>query len=197
VGGIVYLAVALQQPCTPLVAAFTCAAYVGVYTPLKSRTNLNTLIGAVPGALPPVIGWTAGRGNIGPEAWMLFAILFLWQVPHFLAIAWIYRADYARAGLRMLPVTDRHGRLTARNMVIYTLALIPVSFAPVFLGSAGLIYLGGATTLGLGFLMQTVGFAQATSTWRARQVLRASLVYLPGLLAVLLVDRFLGLPLAA
>jgi protoheme IX farnesyltransferase len=190
--GVAYLAVTLRQPCTPLVAAFTFVAYVGVYTPLKSRTPFNTLVGAVPGALPPVIGWTAVRGSIGPEAWALFAVVFLWQVPHFLAIAWVYRADYARAGLCMLPVLDRDGVVTGRQMVVYSLALIPASFAPVLQGVAGPVYLGGALTLGLGFAACAARFARRPSDARARRVLRASLVYLPGVLALLLLDSLSG-----
>jgi protoheme IX farnesyltransferase len=190
--GVAYLVATLRQPCAPLVAAFTFFAYVGLYTPLKSRTVLNTLVGAVPGALPPVIGWTAVRGTFGPEAWALFAILFLWQVPHFLAIAWIYRADYARAGLRMLPVLDPTGTLTGRNMVIYCLALILASIAPVLQGMAGPVYLAGAGTLGVAFLACAVGFARSPSDGRdawARRVLRMSLLYLPGLLLLLLLDH--------
>ncbi|MBI1915869.1 MAG: protoheme IX farnesyltransferase [Planctomycetes bacterium] len=190
--GVAYLAVALHQAVTPLVATFTFAAYVGIYTPLKSRTSLNTLVGAVPGALPPVIGWTAVRGSIDPQAWALFAVVFLWQVPHFLAIAWIYRDDYARAGLCMLPVADRDGAATGRHMVVYALALVPASFAPVLQGSAGPVYLLGALALGLGFLGSAAGFARCPSVARARRVLRASLVYLPGLLGLLLLDSLSG-----
>lgn len=189
VAGVAYLAATLRQPCAPLVAAFTFVAYVGIYTPLKARTPLNTLVGAVPGALPPVIGWTAVRGDFGPEAWALFAILYLWQVPHFLAIAWIYRADYGRAGLRMLPVLDRTGALTGRNMVVYCLVLIPASFAPVLQGTAGTAYFIGATLLGGAFLGCAAGFARSPSDARARRVLRASLLYLPGLLLLLLLNH--------
>jgi heme o synthase len=186
--GVAYLTLTLRQAITPLVAAFTFVAYVGIYTPLKSRTSLNTLIGAVPGALPPVIGWTAVRGSVGPEACSLFAVVFLWQVPHFLAIAWIYRDDYARAGLCMLPVVDRDGTVTGRQMVVYSLALIPASFALVLQGTAGPVYLLGALALGLGFLGCAAGFARDPSVAQARRVLKASLVYLPGLLALLLLD---------
>src|SRR5438270_12789353 len=156
-GGVAYLAVALYQPYAALVAAVTYVSYVFVYTPLKRKTTLNTLVGAVPGALPPVIGWTAMRGSIDPEAIVLFLIVFLWQVPHFLAIAWIHRDDYARAGLRMLPVVDRAGGMTARQMVSYCLALIPVSLAPAALGLAGPGDLAGAVLLGLGFLGWALG----------------------------------------
>jgi protoheme IX farnesyltransferase len=185
--GVGYLLLALP-PAAALVAAVTFFCYVLVYTPLKRVTTLNTLIGAVPGALPPVIGWSAARGTLGWEAAALFLILFLWQVPHFLAIAWIYREDYARAGLRMLPVVDRHGRLTGRSMVAYCLALIPASLLPVLFGGAGLLYLTGALVLGLSFLAATVGFSRIHSLQQARWVMRASLVYLPVLLALLLLD---------
>src|SRR5262249_6105382 len=142
----------------------------------------------VPGALPPVIGWVAVRGRFDVEALTLFLILFLWQVPHFLAIAWIYRDDYARAGLCMLPVLDRDGSQTGRQMVGYCLALVVVSLPPVLLGLMGLVYATGAVFLGLGFLGSTIGFVRAGSTAQARRVLRASLIYLPALLALLLLD---------
>jgi protoheme IX farnesyltransferase len=189
--GVAYLALTLHSPCAAVVAAFTCACYVGVYTPLKPRTPLNTLVGAVPGALPPVIGWCAVSGAITEEAVTLFAILFLWQVPHFLAIAWMYRDQYRRAGLCMLPVLDPDGRLTGRHMVTYCLALLPASLGPVLLGEAGLLYLGGAVLLGLAFLASALKFQRLRSVGQARRVLRASLLYLPGLLALLLLDRAL------
>lgn len=190
--GVLYLALTLNRITAALVAAITFILYVAVYTPLKRRTPLNTLVGAVPGALPPIIGWCAVRGEITREAAVLFLILFLWQVPHFLAIAWIYREEYSRAGLRMLPVVDRDGRRTAQNMILYCLALLAVSLQPVLLGSAGVLYLGGAVLLGLAFLATAVGFQRWRSLCQARRVLRASLLYLPGLLALLLLDRALG-----
>ncbi len=191
VAGVAYLALTLPRPCAALVAAFTFICYAGVYTPLKARTPLNTLVGAVPGALPPVIGWCAVRGAVTAEAVALFVILFLWQVPHFLAIAWIYRDEYARAGLRMLPTVDPDGRLTARNMVTYCLALLPASMGPALLGEAGLVYLTGALALGLVFLASALGFRRRHSPRQARLVLWASLAYLPGLFALLLADRAL------
>src|SRR5262249_48321730 len=151
---------------------------VFVYTPLKRKTPLNTLVGAVPGALPPVIGWAAMHGTIEWGGVALFLILFLWQVPHFLAIAWIYRDDYAEAGMRMLPVVDRPGTLTGRQMVRYCLVLIPASLLPAVVGLAGPVYLVGATLLGFGFLMSAVKFSRAGSIPEARRVLRASLIYL-------------------
>ncbi len=188
VAGVLYLALTLPRPWTALLAGVTFALYVGVYTPLKPVTALNTLIGAVPGALPPVIGWTAVRGDIGPEAMLLFMIVFLWQVPHFLAIAWIYRADYARAGLRMLPVVDPGGDLTGWRMVSYCLGLIPVSLGPALLGHAGWLYLVGGLLLGIGFLLSAVRFWVCRTSLRARRVLHASLLYLPALLLLLLLD---------
>lgn len=192
IAGVVYLALTLRQPTAAGVAALTFILYVAVYTPLKPVTSLNTLIGAVPGALPPIIGWTAVRGDVSNDALALFAIVFLWQVPHFLAIAWIYRDEYSRAGMQMLPVLDPDGRQTARQMTNYCLALVPVSLLPVLNGSAGLIYFAGALLLGLGFFWQSVGFARRVSTTQARRVLFASLVYLPGLLALLVIDAALG-----
>jgi protoheme IX farnesyltransferase len=186
--GVVYLMASLQQTLAALVAAAAFVSYVFLYTPLKKRTSLNTLVGAVPGALPPVIGWTAVRGTLGLDALVLFLILFLWQVPHFLAIAWIYRDDYARAGLRMLPVMDRKGGMTGRQMVSYCLVLVVVSLMPATSGLAGPVYLAGAVVLGLWFLRATLLFARTRSVAQARLVLWASLVYLPALLALLLAD---------
>jgi protoheme IX farnesyltransferase len=186
--GIAYLAVNLQRPLAALVAACTFLSYVFVYTPLKRKTTLNTLVGAVPGALPPVIGWTAVRGTLDLEIASLFLILFLWQVPHFLAIAWIYREDYGRAGLRMLPVFDPDGGLSGRQMVSYCLALIPASLTPLLFDHSGLIYLLGALALGVMFLAYTLVFLRQRSISAARGVLRASLIYLPALLALLLLE---------
>jgi protoheme IX farnesyltransferase len=186
--GVAYLA-CTSHPSAAFVAALTFVGYVGVYTPLKSRTVLNTLIGAVPGAMPPVIGWCAVRGTLTADALTLFLVVFLWQVPHFLAIAWIYREEYARAGLRMLPVIDGRGRRTGQQMVLYCLTLSLVSVAPVLLGNAGWLYFAGAVGLGAGFLATTLRFKRVPSQAHARVVLRASLWYLPGLLALLLLDR--------
>jgi len=186
--GLSYLTLTLHNRLAALVAAVAFVSYVFVYTPLKKITSLNTLVGAVPGALPPVIGWTAVTGSFDPEAAVLFLILFLWQVPHFLAIARIYRDDYARAGLRMLPVVDRRGDMTSRQMVSYCLVLIPASLMPVLLGQAGILYLLGALLLGVGFLGATVGFLRERSVQRARRVLKFSLIYLPALLALLLIN---------
>ncbi len=142
----------------------------------------------MPGALPPLIGWAAVRGGLTWEALPLFLIVFLWQVPHFLAIAWIYRDQYARAGLRMLPVYDRTGRGTGWRMVGYCLALLPASLTPLWFGTGGVVYGVGAALLGLGFLASAVGFLRRPRRGAARRVLRASLLYLPGVFALLLLD---------
>src|SRR5262249_18298462 len=155
---------------------------------LRGPTPLNTLVGATSGALPPVIGWAAVRGSLSAEIGALFVVLFLWQVPHFLAIAWIHRADYRRAGLYMLPAVDRDGGMIGRQMICYCLALVAASLAPLVVGGAGLVYLAGALLLGAGFLACAVGFARRRSLARARTVLRASLIYLPALLTLLLLD---------
>jgi heme o synthase len=196
--GILYMAVTLHHPWAALAAGLTFVSYAFIYTPLKRLTIYNTLIGAVPGAMPPVIGWLAIPDSLSVHdgsCWKLlalFLVLFVWQVPHFMAIAWIYREDYARAGLRMVPVEDPQGRLTGRHMAWFSLALIPVSLMPVFLGVAGPLYLLGALALGLMFLRSTLAFQQCCSLAQARRVLRASLVYLPALLALLLLDLKCG-----
>lgn len=186
-GGLMYLFVMVQSLAAVLVAAFTFFSYVWIYTPLKRVTTLNTLIGAVPGALPPLIGWTAAGGRLSVEAVTLFLILFLWQVPHFLAIAWIYREDYGRAGLKMLPVMDAAGRITGRQMVLYCICLIAASLLPVLNGQLNWLYGAGALLAGAAFLYTTVRFVQRPSMPHARQVLRGSLLYLPITLVLLLV----------
>ena len=186
--GLAYLAMTVRQPLAIITAGSAFASYVFLYTPLKRKTTFNTLVGAVLGAMPPVIGWTAVTNSFDPGTAVLFAVLFLWQVPHFLAIAWIYRDDYARAGLSMLPVVDPSGDRTARLMVGYCLALLPVSLIPSALGWAGWVYLLGAAILGVGFVTHAIGFLRTRSMAQARRVLRASLVYLPALLTVLLVE---------
>jgi protoheme IX farnesyltransferase len=185
--GVLYL-IAAGQKLAALVAGGTFVAYVFLYTPLKRVTTLNTLIGAVPGAMPPVIGWVSVRGSIDMEIVILFLILFLWQVPHFLAIAWIYKKDYAQAGLRMLPVVDDSGSMTGRQMVCYCLALLSASLLPLSNGRAGPVYLAGTLILGCFFLACTIAFAHRPGLERARSVLRASLVYLPLMMILLLAD---------
>jgi heme o synthase len=171
------------------VALATWASYLFAYTPLKRRTPLATLVGAVPGALPPVIGWAAARGRLEPGAFILFAILFLWQIPHFLAIAWLYREDYARAGLPMLPVLDREGTFTGRQAVLHSLALLLVSLAPAAAGLAGPPYLAGAFVLGAGLTAFALRLARARDLGSARGLFLASVVYLPALSSLLLAAR--------
>jgi protoheme IX farnesyltransferase len=171
------------------VALLTWSTYLFLYTPLKTRTSLSTIVGAFPGALPPVIGWAAARGAVDGGASLIFAILFLWQIPHFLAIAWIYRDDYARGGLPMLPVIDAEGRMTGRQAVAHTLALLVVSLAPTGAGMAGRLYLVGALALGLAFVAVAVRAAVRRSLPAARALFLASLVYLTALFALLLLDK--------
>ena len=171
------------------VAFVTWASYLFFYTPLKTRSSLSTIVGALPGALPPVIGWAAARGQLEPGAFVLFAIVFLWQIPHFLAIAWIYREDYARGGLPMLPVLDPDGRLTGRQAVANTLALLLVSLAPTAAGIAGWSYFAGAVVLGVGFTAVALRAAVLRTPRAARGLFVASILYLVALCALLLADR--------
>jgi protoheme IX farnesyltransferase len=174
---------------TGMLGLFTMASYLLVYTPLKQRSPHSTTIGAIPGAMPPLIGFAAAAGTLTAEAWILYAILFLWQFPHFYAIAWMYRDDYAKAGIRMLPVVEPDGESTARRILFFSLLLIPVSLLPKFLGDAGNLYLAGALALGLYFLYASVRVAFDRTRIRARQVLLASVVYLPLLYGLLVLDR--------
>jgi protoheme IX farnesyltransferase len=179
----------LSGPLSAAVAAATWASYLFAYTPLKRRTPLATLVGAVPGALPPVIGWAAARDRLDAGAFVLFAILFLWQIPHFLAIAWLYRDDYARAGFPMLPVLDREGTFTGRQAVVHSLALLLVSLAPAVAGLAGPVYLAGAFLLGVGLTLFSLRLARSRDLVAARGLFLASLVYLPALSSLLLAAR--------
>ncbi len=172
-----------------LVGAFTLCSYLFLYTPLKQLTWWSTTIGAIPGAMPPIIGYAAAAGTITRESWVLFAILFLWQFPHFYSIAWMYKEDYARAGIRMLPVVEPDCRSTARQIVLYGLALIPVSLIPAALGMSGFIYGLGALALGIWFLYSGVRVALDRTTLRARNVLIASVLYLPLIYGLMLIDR--------
>jgi protoheme IX farnesyltransferase len=171
------------------VACATLAIYALVYTPLKRRTSFSTVIGAIPGALPPTIGWAAGRGDLSRGAWVLFGIVFLWQLPHFLAIAWMYREDYARAGFPMLPVVEPDGRSTARQAVAYSAALLPVAMAPTLLGMAGAAYFVAAFLLTAALLVLAVRFGVDRSTAAARRLFFASIAYLPLLWIVMIADR--------
>jgi protoheme IX farnesyltransferase len=167
----------------------TLVSYLFLYTPLKQRSWLSTTVGAFPGAMPPMIGFAAASGTLTAQAWVLFAILFLWQFPHFYAIAWMYRDDYARAGIRMLPVVEPDGHSTARQIVLFASLLIPVSLAPGLLGMSGKIYLLGALALGIWFLYSGVRVATERSILRARGVLLVSVFYLPLLYGLMLLDR--------
>ena len=171
------------------VALLTWLSYLLFYTPLKPLTSLSTVVGALPGALPPVIGWAAARGSLDAGAFVLFAILFLWQIPHFLAIAWIYREDYARGGLPMLPVLDPEGKVTGRQAVANSLALLLVSLTPRAAGMAGNVYLAGAVVLGLGFTTMAFRSAVERNVPAARRLFLASIVYLVSLCALLIADR--------
>ena len=186
--GLVQLALGVNVT-SAAVAALTLASYILLYTPLKRRTWLSTLIGAFPGALPPVIGWTAVTGRISVEAVVLFAIVFFWQMPHFLAIAWLYREDYARAGIPLRPVLEPDGRSTGRQALLYTLVLLPVSVAPALVNLAGPAYVAVALALGAALVVLSVRFARERSTAAARRLFLASIVYLPLLWGALVVDR--------
>jgi protoheme IX farnesyltransferase len=174
---------------TGMLGLFTMASYLLVYTPLKQRSPISTTIGAIPGAMPPLIGYAAAAGILNAEAWVLYAILFLWQFPHFYAIAWMYREDYARAGIQMLPVVEPDGESTARRMWLFSLALIPISVLPKYFGGAGNWYVAGAIALGLMFLWSGVRVSLDPTRPRARQVLLASVVYLPLLYGLLVLDH--------
>ena len=159
--------------------------YLGLYTPLKTRTSLSTVVGAFPGAVPPLLGWAAASNALPTGAWVLFAILFLWQFPHFFAIAWMYREDYARAGILMLPVVEPEGRITKQQIVLWTLLLVPVSLAPAALGIGGVVYFFGALLLGGLFLCASGAAAVSLSRRNARRVLLASVLYLPFLFGLM------------
>jgi protoheme IX farnesyltransferase len=186
--GLIDLALAVNL-LTSLLGAVTLCSYLFIYTPLKRVTTLNTAIGAVPGALPPLMGWTAARGEINVEGWSLFAILFFWQLPHFLAIAWMYRDDYAKAGFAMLPVFDPDGQRTAGQTFSHTLGLLPISLCPFLLRLDGVVYLAGALVLGLAFLWQAAQFSRDLTVQRARQLFYASILYLPLLLGLMVWDK--------
>jgi protoheme IX farnesyltransferase len=174
---------------TALLGLTVIAGYLFVYTPLKTRTTLSTALGAFPGAMPPLMGWTAARGQLDVAAWVLFAILFLWQFPHFLAIAWMYREDYGRAGIRMLPVVEPDGRVTGQQIIVYALMLVPVSLLPAILGISGRTYLFAALVLSLLFLASSIRAALSKSNQHARQLLLASVLYLPLLFGVMVLNR--------
>src|SRR5438094_5869836 len=186
--GLVYLVFAVNL-LTSLLGAITLGSYLFIYTPLKRVTPLNTAIGAIPGALPPLMGWTAARDQVNIEGWSLFAILFFWQLPHFLAIAWMYREDYAKAGFAMLPMFDPDGRRTSGQAVSHTLGLLPISLCPFLFGLEGTVYLTGALVLSLGFLWQAIRFSRDLTVLRARQLFYASIIHLPLLLGLMVFDK--------
>jgi protoheme IX farnesyltransferase len=173
---------------TGFLGLFTLVTYLFIYTPLKRVSPVSTTIGAIPGAMPPLIGYAAASGRLNFEAGILYAILFLWQFPHFYAIAWMYREDYARAGIRMLPVVEPDGDSTGRRIVLFSMALVPMSLAPAFFSMAGNVYLYGALVLGALVLVASFRVASQHSILRARQVLLASVVYLPLLYGLLVID---------
>jgi len=186
--GLLYLAFSVNV-LSAFVTAFSVGSYLFLYTPLKRKTSLCSMVGAVPGALPPVIGWGAARGELGLEAWVLFGILFLWQIPHSLAIARLYRDDYARAGIRVLPVVEPDGGSTGRQIVSNCLALLAVGLLPTLIGLAGSVYFVGAIVLGLMFLGCGILLAISPSEASARLLLFASLVYLPAQLGLMALDK--------
>jgi protoheme IX farnesyltransferase len=172
-----------------VVALTTLLTYAVIYTPLKRRSSFSTVVGAIPGALPPVIGWAAASGQLSRGAWVLFGIVFLWQLPHFLAIAWIYRDDYARAGFPMLPVIDPDGRSTGRQATLYCAALLPVSLAPTVIGMTGTFYFAATMTLSLLFLGLTIRFARTRDIPDARRLFFGSIIYLPILWILMIAGR--------
>ena len=186
--GLVYLA-ALVNPLTSVLGAVTAISYLFIYTPLKRVTWLNTLVGAIPGALPPLMGWTAARNELSGEGWALFAILAFWQIPHFMAIAWLYRDEYAKAGFVMLPNVDASGARTAQQSVSNTIALLLASLCPFAFGLDGKIYLAVALVLGTGYFWCAARFARQLTAQRARQLFLASIVYLPLLIAALVGNK--------
>lgn len=188
VAGLLELALAVNAPTTWL-GAVTLGAYLLVYTPLKRVTPFNTIVGAIPGAMPPLMGWVAAYGELSVVGWTLFAVQFFWQLPHFLAIAWLYREDYARAGFRMLPIVDPDGRQTGFHAVSHTLGLLTVSLAPFALRLAGPVYLLAALLLGAAFLALAIRFARRLDRAAARSLFLGSIIYLPILLGLMVWDK--------
>ena len=186
--GLVYLALAVNLISAAVTAAIT-VSYLLFYTPMKLKSSFCVLVGAVPGALPPVIGWVAARGSLDVDAWVLFAIMFLWQVPHTLAIAWLYREDYAKAGIQFLPVIEPEGGSTNRQVITHCAALLAVSLLPTLIGMAGVLYFAAALILGIIFITSGVRLVLEPTVTGARRLLFASLIYLPVLLLMMALDR--------
>lgn len=174
---------------TSILGLVVIVGYVLVYTPLKTRTSVSTAIGAIPGALPPLMGWTAAANEISLAAWALFAMQFLWQFPHFMAIAWMYREEYKKAGILMLPVIEPSGRLTSRQIVLFSLMLLPVSLAPFFFAVSGFVFLIGASILGVLLLLVSIQSARAKTNEMAKRLLLASVIYLPLLFILMVADK--------
>lgn len=172
-----------------LLGVFTSLSYLLAYTPLKKRTVWATFIGAIPGAIPPMIGWTAATGKLGTGAWLLFAILFLWQFPHFHAISWMYREDYARAGILMLPVVDKDGTRTFRQIVLYAASLVAVSLLPAIMGFAGMLYFFGALVTCTGLVQVCLWAASAKTNTRAKWLMHATVLHIPILLGLMMYDK--------
>jgi protoheme IX farnesyltransferase len=186
--GTAWLALTVNILCSA-VALATSLSYLGLYTPLKTRTTLATAVGAIPGALPPLIGWAAAHGSLSAGGWILFAILFVWQFPHFMAIAWMYREDYARAGIQMLPVVDPHGDATFRVIVSLSAILVPVSLLPAVLGMAGIRYFFGALVLGMILLQVSLWANRARTNVRAKWLMHATVIHIPLLLVWMIMDK--------
>jgi heme o synthase len=174
---------------TAVLGLSVIVGYVLIYTPLKTRTSASTAIGAIPGAMPPLMGWTAASNHIDLSAWALFVLLFLWQFPHFFAIACMYKEQYAKAGIKMLPVIEKDGTITARQIVLFTVMVLPVSVAPFFLGFSGLIYLAGACVLGVWFLWASIAAARAKTFEKSRKLLLVSVLYLPAIFTLMVLDH--------
>jgi protoheme IX farnesyltransferase len=184
----IYLLLAVNT-LTALLGLVVIVGYVLVYTPLKTRTSASTAIGAIPGALPPLMGWTAAANEITMGAWALFATQFLWQFPHFLAIAWAYKDQYAKAGIKMLPALEPDGRITSRQIVLFSIMLLPVSLAPFFFHQEGIIFLVGAVILGLWMLYASINAARSKTQEKARSLIWVSIIYLPLLFLLMVADK--------
>lgn len=184
----IYLYFAVNK-LTAILGLVVIVGYVFLYTPLKTRTTASTAIGAIPGAMPPLMGWTASANEITLSAWFLFAFLFLWQFPHFLAIAWMYKDQYAKAGIKMLPVVEKDGKITVQQILLFTIMLLPISLAPFFLGISGMIYLVGAILLGIWFLITSIQMVRAKNVEKARKLLLVSVLYLPIIFALMVFNH--------